>query len=87
MKPLHGRVDDAVVPPAQQAGREPGGDAHPRLSHLDRPGCVRARLGVVAFERDSCDALEVAVHRRVDAPFGYAVVEDDFQPHSMRKRS
>src|SRR6266550_1546554 len=85
-KPLHGRVDDAVVSPAQQAGREPGGDAHRRLRHLDRPGRVRARFGVVAFERDSCDTLEVAVYRRVDAPCGYAVFEDDLQSHSIRKR-
>jgi hypothetical protein len=58
---LYGRVDDAVVSPPQQAGREPGGDAHRGLRHLDRPGCVHARFGVIAFERDSCDALEDAV--------------------------
>ena len=45
-----------------------------------------ASFGVVTFERDSCDALEVAVYRRVDTPFPYAVVEDDLQAHSIRKR-
>ena len=41
-KPVHGRVDDAVVSPAQPAGRERGGDAHLRLRHPDRPGRVPA---------------------------------------------
>ena len=78
--------DDAIVAPAKQRRRDPRGHPHRPLHHFDRPRRMRPRLRVVAVERELRRALEIAVHECRDGPFGDAVLDNDIEPHSIRKR-
>src|SRR5207245_8499939 len=85
-KPFDGRLDHAVVAPPQQLRRDPGGQPHRTLHHLELPGRVRARLDVVALERELRGTLQVAVNVRGYALLGHAVVNQDFESHAVRDR-
>ena len=85
-KPVDRDVDDAIVSPPKHRRRDPRGEAHRSLHHFDGPRRVRARLGVVAVERELRRALEIAVHECRDEPLGDTVLDDDIEPHSIRKR-
>jgi hypothetical protein len=85
-KPVDGCVDDAIVSPAQQEGRDPRRHPHRSLHHFDRPRGMSACLGVVAVEGEPRRALQIAMHERSDTPFGDTLVEDDIESHAIRKR-